>query len=358
MVSGKELGRPSLLGTGNFFANVSLGLVHTDPRAAMVVKSVLDSLGCKAVLILRDGPMLAPRLLKEDLDLVVVDWGMPSATLIEAVRQVRMAQHSKARELPVILLGPKNDKDVAALARDAGVNEFVAKPFTARSLLSGVHAVVENPRPFVVGPSYVGPDRRDNPSFPANASGSPQKSCRRSQPPIPVSPGERPAPIPGTAQIILPDYRLKQKMGLSTPVDLATSPDTIKQIEQSLDQARSYSAIALQTEVTEIISFNRLLFQKRDRAGEIVRVIRELAVAVESRTSDLGYVRIPEVARLIQIFCDQHFRADDERSVILLEKHALTLMAMLQGGKEADTGATGEALVKDLGRQVASCKAN
>ena len=34
-------------------------------------------------------------------------------------------------------------------ARDAGVNEFLAKPLTARGVIERLHQVVENPRPFV-----------------------------------------------------------------------------------------------------------------------------------------------------------------------------------------------------------------
>jgi two-component system, chemotaxis family, chemotaxis protein CheY len=45
-------------------------------------------------------------------------------------------------------------------ARDAGVNEFLAKPLTARGVIERIHQVVENPRPFVRSDDYFGPDRR------------------------------------------------------------------------------------------------------------------------------------------------------------------------------------------------------
>jgi hypothetical protein len=46
------------------------------------------------------------------------------------------------------------------MAREAGVNEFVMKPFTPASLLARLQLVLLNPRPFIVSEEYVGPDRR------------------------------------------------------------------------------------------------------------------------------------------------------------------------------------------------------
>lgn len=45
-------------------------------------------------------------------------------------------------------------------ARDAGVNEFVVKPISAKSLFTRIQTVIEGPRPFVRPKHYFGPDRR------------------------------------------------------------------------------------------------------------------------------------------------------------------------------------------------------
>jgi DNA-binding response OmpR family regulator len=45
-------------------------------------------------------------------------------------------------------------------ARDAGVNEFLAKPVTPQSLISRITEIIERPRAFVKTESYAGPDRR------------------------------------------------------------------------------------------------------------------------------------------------------------------------------------------------------
>ena len=45
-------------------------------------------------------------------------------------------------------------------ARNAGVNEVLAKPISAQNLYGRVLSVIENPRPFVRSSDYFGPDRR------------------------------------------------------------------------------------------------------------------------------------------------------------------------------------------------------
>ena len=45
-------------------------------------------------------------------------------------------------------------------ARDAGVNEFVAKPFSPDIVFKRIQKLIESPRQFVYTPTYFGPDRR------------------------------------------------------------------------------------------------------------------------------------------------------------------------------------------------------
>jgi DNA-binding response OmpR family regulator len=45
-------------------------------------------------------------------------------------------------------------------ARDAGINEFIAKPVSVKTLMSRLVAVIESPRPYVRTKVYFGPCRR------------------------------------------------------------------------------------------------------------------------------------------------------------------------------------------------------
>ncbi len=52
------------------------------------------------------------------------------------------------------------DQPRVVAARNAGINEFLAKPFSARDLYQRICSTILNPRPFIRAKNYVGPDRR------------------------------------------------------------------------------------------------------------------------------------------------------------------------------------------------------
>ena len=49
---------------------------------------------------------------------------------------------------------------MCAKARDAGINEFIAKPVSVKTMMSRLVAVIEHPRPYVRTTVYFGPCRR------------------------------------------------------------------------------------------------------------------------------------------------------------------------------------------------------
>jgi two-component system chemotaxis response regulator CheY len=356
MTTGSELEKPSLFATDTHFANVSIALAHADPKAAVVVKSVLDSLGCKAILLARDGQELIQRMTRTAVDLAVFDSTLRGMSGTDAVKQLRQSTPS-VRELPIILLDGDGDTGAIGRARDAGVNEYIRKPFSAKTLLSGVHTIVENSRPFIVSSTYIGPDRRANPAFSSATTTSFAGDCRRLRSPRPIGRGE--SDILGNmsiATVLAPDGALRRKMGLAIREVLSIDEAKINVLEQTLVSARETYSKSVQQQVRELISFNRLLFTKPDQAEETATAIRSLAGAIERNAIDLGLSRVSEVAGLLHDFCRHYFVPGNNRSLILLEKHALALMGMLRAGNKEASAESGDAIVKELLRQVASVR--
>jgi DNA-binding NtrC family response regulator len=62
--------------------------------------------------------------------------------------------------IPVIMITGHSTQRRVSEARDAGVNEFLAKPLTARGVLDRVALVIDHPRSYVRTDTYFGPDRR------------------------------------------------------------------------------------------------------------------------------------------------------------------------------------------------------
>lgn len=72
-------------------------------------------------------------------DLVVLDWMMPGLTGIDVLARIRSVDPSRPR---VLMLTARTQESDVALAREAGADAFLAKPFTAPELLEAVGSAV------------------------------------------------------------------------------------------------------------------------------------------------------------------------------------------------------------------------
>ncbi len=79
---------------------------------------------------------------------------------LELVRALRRATAGLNRDTPVIMMSVEPMGREIAAARDAGVTEFLGKPFAARDLGARLRAIRTAPRTFVETGAYTGPDRR------------------------------------------------------------------------------------------------------------------------------------------------------------------------------------------------------
>lgn len=66
----------------------------------------------------------------------------------------------EARKAPIIMITAEATATTIKGARDAGVHEFMLKPYTTGDLVRRVVNVATKPRPWVEAVGYVGPDRR------------------------------------------------------------------------------------------------------------------------------------------------------------------------------------------------------
>ncbi len=93
-------------------------------------------------------------------DMVIIDWMQTPDRGIELAKQIRMSARSPNPFVPIIMTAGSGHAARVMRARDAGVSEYLVKPFTAKNLAKKIERVVEAPRQFVVSDTYVGPDRR------------------------------------------------------------------------------------------------------------------------------------------------------------------------------------------------------
>ncbi|WP_309092639.1 response regulator [Phenylobacterium sp.] len=135
-------------------------LVDDNHHMRVLLAEILRALGVKEIYEANDGAEGLQMMRKHAVDIVMTDLSMQPLDGIDFVRLLRNSPDSPNQLAPVIMITGHSTFARVNEARDAGVNEFLAKPLTARGVVERIHQVVENPRPYVRTDSYFGPDRR------------------------------------------------------------------------------------------------------------------------------------------------------------------------------------------------------
>ncbi len=94
------------------------------------------------------------------IDLILVDHDMPILSGVEFTRIVRRGIDVPDPEVPIIMVSGMSAMEQVVEARNCGIHEFVAKPFTADILYKHIAQTMFWPRPFIRSNTYIGPDRR------------------------------------------------------------------------------------------------------------------------------------------------------------------------------------------------------
>ncbi len=125
-----------------------------------LLKSLLNTYGFEQVSTARNGDEGFEVFCKESPDLVITDWMMKPGDGISLARRMRNDPISPNQFVPVILMTGFSEQRRVMQARDAGITEFLVKPFNARDLYRRIAQIIERPRQFVRSEDFFGPDRR------------------------------------------------------------------------------------------------------------------------------------------------------------------------------------------------------
>jgi two-component system, chemotaxis family, chemotaxis protein CheY len=142
------------------FENISVLIVEDNQPMLELAKSIMETFGVEKVETARNGEDGFKLFCKQKPDIVIADWMMKPMDGISLTRRIRNDPASINPFAPVILMTGFSEKRRVMQARDAGVTEFLVKPFNARDLYRRLSQVIERPRQFVRSEDFFGPDRR------------------------------------------------------------------------------------------------------------------------------------------------------------------------------------------------------
>ena len=105
-------------------------------------------------------------------DLILLDWMLPGTSGLELARRLR--REEATREIPIIMLTARGEEIDRVNGLEAGVDDYVVKPFSTRELLARIRAVLRRTHgDDGSGTIEVGGLRVDGPAHRVYAHGEP-----------------------------------------------------------------------------------------------------------------------------------------------------------------------------------------
>ncbi|WND02506.1 response regulator [Temperatibacter marinus] len=96
----------------------------------------------------------------QGVDIILSNWDMHPIDGMMFLRWVRRHKDSPDRFVPFGMITGYTEPDRVREAREMGVTEVLAKPFSVMQIGEKLINMIEKPRQFVHTPDYFGPDRR------------------------------------------------------------------------------------------------------------------------------------------------------------------------------------------------------
>jgi len=143
-------------------------IVDDNRHMRVMLAEILKAVGVRHIYEASDGAQALKMMKGHSIDIIITDLSMQPLDGIDFVRLLRRSPDSPNQMCPVIMVTGHSTMARVNEARNAGVNEFLAKPLTARGVVERITQIVEHPRSYVKTEAYFGPDRRrrNDPNFP------------------------------------------------------------------------------------------------------------------------------------------------------------------------------------------------
>ncbi len=104
-----------------------------------IIRNVLRQIGLVNVDEANDGAEALAMLKQGDYGLVISDWNMQPMTGLELLQQVRA--DGRLGKLPFIMVTAESKVENIVAAKQAGVSNYVVKPFSAETLRAKIDTV-------------------------------------------------------------------------------------------------------------------------------------------------------------------------------------------------------------------------
>ena len=120
--------------------NMPILIVDDYKTMLRIIRNLLKQIGFENVDEAADGTEALQKLREKNFNLIISDWNMEPMTGIELLREVR--QDDKLKKIPFIMVTAESKTENVVIAKEAGVSNYIVKPFNAATLKSKLTGVL------------------------------------------------------------------------------------------------------------------------------------------------------------------------------------------------------------------------
>jgi two-component system chemotaxis response regulator CheY len=115
-------------------------VVDDQNSVRQMTRMTLEEIGVRVIHEAENGKAAMDTASLQPLDLIISDFNMPEMDGLGLLRAVR--GHPAVRKLPFILITGRGDRELVVTAAQAGVNNYLVKPFTEAMLREKMEQVM------------------------------------------------------------------------------------------------------------------------------------------------------------------------------------------------------------------------
>ncbi len=120
--------------------NMPILIVDDYKTMLRIIRNLLKQLGFTNVDEAMDGGEALTKLRASDFNLVISDWNMDPMTGLQLLKEVRADGNLK--KTPFIMITAESKTENVVAAKEAGVNNYIVKPFNAATLRTKLSSVI------------------------------------------------------------------------------------------------------------------------------------------------------------------------------------------------------------------------
>jgi two-component system chemotaxis response regulator CheY len=121
--------------------NMKILVVDDFSTMRRIVKNLLRQIGYANIEEAEDGAQAYSKLKNGGFNFVVSDWNMPNMDGLDLLKKVR--SDPELKDLPILMVTAEAEKEKVITAIQAGVNNYIVKPFTGEVLKDKMDKILE-----------------------------------------------------------------------------------------------------------------------------------------------------------------------------------------------------------------------